>query len=262
MNIDQIVAMYETQRQASASLPYILTRRGGRRKLLLLDMDGTVTPSRFIVELARATGRTEELAPLLDNQNIDSGARSDKIASLFRFVHKKTFEEAAHAIEIRPGVIEFVNQMRRRGFMVGVVSDSYFVAANIIRRRIFADFAVAHTVTFEGDVSTGKLQINPSFLPCENGNKTHICKSNVLRCFLADKEKPSVSETWAVGDNINDLPLLRLADKAFAIDPKTADMKNDPKITLINSFAELMAFLPHLDVATLSEQIAAQKGGE
>lgn len=262
LHIEQIVAMYETQRQASSNLPYILTRRNGRTKLLLLDMDGTITPSRFVVELARATGRTEELAQLLDNQNIDASTRSDQIAALFRFVHRKTFEQAAQAMEIRPGVIEFVNQMRRRGFMVGVVSDSYFVAANILRRRVFADFAVAHTLTFEGDVCTGKLQINPSFLPCENGDKANVCKSNVLRCFLADKTAPKIDETWVVGDNVNDLPLMQLADRAFAIDPKTPNMKNDPKITLIDSFAELLAHLPPEDVKDVPGHIAAQERGE
>lgn len=262
LNVDQIAAMYETQRQASAGIPYILTRRNGRKKLLLLDMGGTITPSRFVCELARATGRSEELAPLLDNRNIGAIERGEKIAALFRFVHRKTFEQVAQSLEIRPGVVEFVNRMRRRGFMVGVVSESYFTAANIVRRRIFADFAVAHTLSFEGDVCTGKLQVNPSFLSPENGEKNGLCKSNVLRSLLADQTQPQIEETWVVGDNANDLPMMRLAERAFVIEPKTTQMSGNDRITTINSFAELIAILPPEEGLDLSSQIAAQEEAE
>lgn len=144
LHVEQVIAMYESQRQVSASIDYVLSLRKGRRCLLLLDMDGTITPSRFALELARNTGNEAALMQLLDTPNDDAITRSEQIAGLFRFIHKQQFEQVARSLEIRPGVIEFVNQARRAGFMVGVVSDSYFVAAEIIRRRIFADFALAH----------------------------------------------------------------------------------------------------------------------
>lgn len=246
LHVDQISAMYETQRQATAGIDYVLTRRKGRQRLLLLDMDGTVTPSRFAVELARTTGHEAELMQLLDGYD-DLAARSDRIANLFRFVHKQKFERVARSLDIRPGVIEFVNQMRRRGFMVGVVSDSYFVAADIVRRRIFADFAMAHTMQFDGEVCTGKICINPAFLSESTGVIQAICKSNVLRCFLADGEEcpPAIKMTWVVGDNVNDLELMRLADQAFVIDPKSPVLFSEPGVTPIASFSDLLERLPH-----------------
>ena len=144
---EQITAMFETQRQAAAALEYILTRRRSRQRLLLLDMDGTITTSRFAVELSRATGQETALMELLDNAEDDAATRSDRIAALFRFVHRQQFERVARSAPLRPGVIEFVNRMRRAGFMVGVVSDSYFVAAEILRRFTASDrMDLSHTV--------------------------------------------------------------------------------------------------------------------
>lgn len=239
---DQISAMFESQRQEAADIDYTLMRRNGRQRLLLLDMDGTITPSRFALELARTTGREATLIELLDDPNYDTTSRSNLVADLFRFIHRRTFEQVAHSLELRSGVIEFVNQMRRRGFMVGVVSESYFIAAEILRRRIFADFAIAHTIQFESDICSGKVRLNPAFLPAADTGKTQPCKSNVLRCFLEDTTMPSVSETWVVGDNLNDLELMRLADRAFVIEPKSPSMLNDPKIQQIVSFSELLPF--------------------
>ncbi len=244
LHVDQIVAMYETQRQATASLDYILTRRRGRQRLLLLDMDGTLTTTRFAVELALASGQEGALAALLDGPSDDALARSERIAGLFRFVHKQQFERVARAAPIRPGVIEFVNRMRRAGFMVGVVSDSYFIAADILRRRVFADFALAHTMQFDGEVCSGQVKINPAFLPLRAGEGPAVCKSHVLRRFRAEAGDLPLLECWAVGDNLNDLGLMRLADQAYAIDPKAEALRREPGVTVIENFDELLARVP------------------
>lgn len=244
LHVDQIVAMYESQRLATASLDYILTRRRGRQRLLLLDMDGTITTTRFAVELARASGQEQALAALLDSPTDDTAARSERIAGLFRFVHKQQFERVARSAPIRPGVIEFVNRMRRAGFMVGVLSDSYFIAADILRRRVFADFALAHTMQFDGEVCNGQVKINPAFLPLQEGDGAPVCKSHVLRRFKAEAGELPLLECWAMGDNLNDLGLLKLADQGFAIDPKAPALRREPGITVIESFDEMLARVP------------------
>lgn len=248
LHVEQVVAMYESQRQAATGIEYVLLRRRNRQRLLLLDMDGTVTPSRFALELARAVGSEAGLIQIWQDQDADAMSVRDRVAKHFQYIHKTKFEEVARALPLRTGVIEFVNQMRRRGFMVGVVSDSYFVAADIVRRRLFADFALAHTMVFEADVCTGRFRTNPAFLAERvPGYPPDLmtCKSHVLRRFLADDSGGDINLTWVVGDNDNDLALMHLADKAFAIDPKSAKLFNDPKITLVDSFEELLALLPN-----------------
>lgn len=238
LHMQQIAAMYETQRQATATLDYVITRRRGRSRLILLDMDGTVTPARYVQELARATGQQDALAKLLDGGD-DAATRSERIAALFKFVHRQHFERVAHALPIRPGVIACVNRLRRAGFMVGLVSDSYFVAAEILRRRIFADFALAHTLQFDGEVCSGELRLNAAFLPLRPSRGAPPCKSHVLQRFRRDAGEPPLETVWAVGDNVNDLEMLREADRAFVIEPKTVTLARDADAQRIETFDEL-----------------------
>ena len=258
LHVDQIVAMYESQRLATASLDYILTRRRGRQRLLLLDMDGTITTTRFAVELARASGQEQALTQLLDSPQDDAAARSERIANVFRFVHKQQFEKVARAAPIRPGVIEFVNRMRRAGFMVGVLSDSYFIAADILRRRVFADFALAHTIQFDGEVCNGQVKINLAFLPPHEADGLPVCKSHVLRRFKAEAGELPLLECWAIGDNLNDLGLLRLADRAFVIDPKAPALRREPGLTVVEDFDQMLGRVPTAAVAACSDQAQAQ----
>jgi phosphoserine phosphatase len=177
---------------------------------------------------------------LLDQSTKDDLTRSQQIAALFKFVHRAKFEEVARRIEIRPGVIEWVNRMRREGFMVGLVSDSYYVAAEVIRRRIFADFALAHVLHFDGAVCAGTLRINPAFEKQPGYPGAPLCKSHVIRRFREDFEQPAVDEVWSLGDNLNDLEMLRQSDQAFLIDPKHPLLARESDARVVESFAELL----------------------
>ena len=238
LHVDQIAVMYEAQRQAASSLEYIMSRRRGRRRVLLLDMDGTLTPQRFVKELARATRREDELTQWLDQQG-DAATRSQRIAEVFRFVHRSEFERAAHALQIRPGVIECIHRAKQAGFMVGVVSDSYFVAAEIVRRRVFADFALAHPMHFDGDVCSGRLNINEAFRPMVHGKGAAVSKGHVVARILASAGEPPIETVWAVGDNLNDLDMLQRADQAFVIEPQHDSLVREADATRIDDFSDL-----------------------
>ena len=244
LHVEQITAMYESQRQASGSWDYAITRRKGRRKLLLLDMDGTVTTTRFATLLAEATGQLDALMPHLERGNPDAITRGNDIAEVFRFIHRQKFEDVAKAMPIREDVISCVNAFKRAGFMVGIVSDSYFVAAEILRKRIFADFALAHTLEFQGDVCSGVLNINEAFLaPTQHGmdkvSLSPICKGHVITQFRHPDVQPSFEEILAVGDNDNDVGMLTLADRAWVIDPKSPAVASLPGVREIARFDEL-----------------------
>ena len=249
LNMEQVTAMFESQRQATATLEHILTRRRGRTGLVLLDMDGTITPDRYVAALAKATGEEAALAKLIDRGD-DAATRSQRIAALFKYVHREHFERVAHALSIRPGVVACVNRLRRAGLMVGVVSDSYFVAAEIVRRRVFADFALAHTLQFDGDVCNGELHLNPAFMPSDRGSSDKPCKGHVVRRLRQDPAEPRIKTIWAVGDSENDLEMLREADHAYVIEPRSADLPDRARAIRIESFDELEAAISGVLSAT------------
>jgi glucosyl-3-phosphoglycerate synthase len=279
LHVEQIVAMYETQRQATATIEHVLSRRRGRHKLLLLDMDGAVTSTPFVQELARATGHEAALQGLCAGARManvsDDTDLATRTAALFKFIHRQQFERVAHGLEIRPGLIAFVNRMRRAGYMVGVVSTGYFVAAEILRRRVFADFALANTIQFDGDVCNGELRLNPAFSPApapsprDDDAVAHTGTSpapapasasapvhslcHVVRHFREDRPKPLVDDVWVVVHSLADMPLLQAADHVFLIDRRGTEVPSLAKLQGITSFDDM----PGLEPQTATEAVAA-----
>ena len=242
LSADQIMSIFELEYQNQTDIVRVLNKLEGCTKLVLLDMDGTITTERFVSELAKATGKTDQLSALLGSENIDAATRSQDIAALFRFVHKSQFEQVAHTIPIRDDIVQVVNALRRRGYIIGVVSDSYYVAAEIVRRRIFADFALAHTVGFDAGICQGNLSVNRAFYHADGCREHECCKSNVLRYIFEQEPVLQHGNVVAVGDNLNDLCLLKLAQRAFTIEPKHPKL-SEASITEISHFSQLLTLL-------------------
>jgi len=58
-----------------------------------------------------------------------------------------------------------------------------------------------------------------------------------------------VTECWAVGGSLNDLGLLRAADRAFAMDPESPLLARVPGVTVVGGFDEMLAHVPAIRAA-------------
>lgn len=158
----------------------------GATRLALFDMDGTLLDGRFVVELARETGCTERLGEFLDNHALGEVKRARGIAKLFAGVPRTAFERVAREIPRMAGAAETVVGLRRAGYLVGVVTDSYRIAAETVRRRVFADFAVANVMQFRGDKAAGRILPAPAFAHGTGCREHSHCKARALDYLLGE----------------------------------------------------------------------------
>ena len=195
--------MYETQRQATATLEYILTP-APRPHAPDAAGHGRHHHARRATwcELARATGQETALAmELLDN----AGGRCRHAQR----AHRRAVPlRAPAAVRARgharrrsgPASSPCINRMRRAGFMVGVLSDSYFVAAEIVRRRIFADFAPGPHAAVRRRRLQRPAAAEPGLSAAGRRRRARrSCKSHVIRRLRADEHGPPLLEVLGRG---------------------------------------------------------------
>ncbi|MEN9733486.1 MAG: Glucosyl-3-phosphoglycerate synthase [Verrucomicrobiota bacterium] len=242
LRIRHVQAANERDRVRRADFRRTLDLLNGASRLALIDMDGTLLNARFVMALADRTGRTERLIPLLDSPNLSATARTRKIAALFAGVPKAVFEEVARGLPLNRGAVEMVVGLRKAGYAVGIVTDSYSIAAEVIRRRVFADFTISHVLTFRNDRSTGGITLCPAMRHPSGCHHHTLCKVNVLH-HLRDEVGISPARIIAVGDSSNDICLLQAAGRSVAFEPKTPEVRQAAKRVVERDLRGILDYL-------------------
>ena len=257
LRTDQIKEMQEVERAMHAELPVVLQKVAQTERLALLDMDGVLLDGRFVVELAKRTYKTSALQPYLDRKQMSAESRTRLIASIFRGTPKDTFVQLAQEIPLIPGTVETVIGLRQRGYRVGIVTDSFFIAAEIVRRRVFADFSVAHVLKFHDEKATGEISLSQAMQPHPRGCPHHLCKRNVLG-HLTEYQGDQLQEVLFVGDGDNDICLLRAVPFSFAFRPKSNEVRDAARHVLDETLTDLLDFLPQTKSVTRNSHVAGR----
>jgi phosphoserine phosphatase len=243
LRTDQIREMREVERHMHAELPLILQKIAHAERLALFDMDGVLLDGRFIVELARRTRKTNALEQYLDHPTLSDESRTRFIASLFQGIPRETFIQTAQEMPLIPGAVEAIIGLRKLGYRVGIVTDSFFVASEIVRRRVFADFSIAHVLRFRNGKATGEITLSQAMAPHPQGCAKHkLCKLNVLS-HLAGHGGFNLNEVIAVGDGENDICLLRAIPSSFTFRPKSEQVRVAARYVIDGSLSDLLAVI-------------------
>ena len=236
---EQILEVQEVEQHVQADLAVLLQKVGKSERLALFDMDGVLLQDRFIVKLAERTRRAAQLAQFLDRRGLSAEERTRRIAALFEGVHQEEFERTARDLPLMPGAAETVVALRKSGYRVGIVTDSYRIAAETVRRRVFADFSIAHLKTFRRGKATGEILLAPAMRHLQGCPRHLHCKVNVLH-HLIESIGIAAANVLAVGDGENDICLLRAAGQSIAFRPKTRKVQVAAKRVVQGTLFEVL----------------------
>jgi glycosyltransferase involved in cell wall biosynthesis len=257
LTVEQILSVYELDRQNQADIDFAILKVRKHERIVLLPLEGVVTEMDPHEALAKATGRSDQLRAAMDLSQGDATATLQGIAHTFRFVHQSEFDATANALPIRPGLIELVNQLRRAGYAVGVVSDGFFSVAEVMRRRIFADFALANTLQFNSGVCQGVAGINRGFLvrddePLAVAN-TPFSVSHALAHLRAGERDCALSHIISVGVYPMHQRLLEQADSAYTLASGARALQKQARVITLSQIGDLVI---DLEQATRLEKAA------
>jgi glucosyl-3-phosphoglycerate synthase len=230
----------ERERIDRAHPEKVISRVGAVDRLALFDMDGTLLNGRFVVELARRTNREDKLAKYLDRFDLTPESRTRSIARIFRGVPVEMFLKTARELPLVPGAVAAVVGLRKLGYRVGIVTDSYHIAAETVRRRVFADFVLSNVIEFRRGNATGQITLAPTMRSGKTGPRAYD-KLNALR-FLKKRMEIATKQILAVGDGENDIGMLRAAGMSIAFQPKNERVRRAAKKVVRGSLDEILQY--------------------
>ena len=209
-------------------------------KLIVFDMDNTLLRGRFIDHCADHFNFKSELMEFRSSET-DSVILTKRIATLLKGKHFNELVEIADRIPIVDGTLEIISELKKRGYIIGIISDSYDCITTLIKNKLGMDFSLSNELEFSKSVCTGEVKI-PSFFISNSRSicKHAMCKTNALLSVL-EKHKIQKENAIAIGDSMNDLCMIKEAGLGIAFCSKD-DLLNHHADILINesSFMELL----------------------
>ncbi len=183
---------------------------GHLEKMAILDLDNTTFVGRFIEEAAREHGFENELTEIISSET-EGFVITKQIAKLLKGLNYAQLLSIADKIPLVRDAKEVISELKKRGYVVGIVSDGYEFIAQHIGNKLSADFAIANELEFSNGVATGEVKI-PSFLMRTKDSlcKHNFCKSNVM-LHLSEKYGIPRANILAIGDSDPDICMVKHA---------------------------------------------------
>ena len=146
------------------------------------------------------------------NGEIDFLAALGERVGLLRGLPASVLDEAAARIRLMPGAATLIATLRHAGVHTAIVSGGFTIFAEPVAARLGFDRVIANRLDIEGGKLAGTL--TPPIVTGATKRETLL--------LLAGELGFALSETMAVGDGANDLPMLREAGLGIAFRAKPA----------------------------------------
>jgi glucosyl-3-phosphoglycerate synthase len=236
-NFEELGVMHEIRSQMEFALESQISKL---EKLVVFDMDNTLLKGRFIDKCAEVFGFREQLWNIRSEDN-DTVILTKRVANLLKGRSFSELIAIADSIPVVDGAKEVVDQLKSRGYIVGIISDSYDCITTHVKNKLGMHFSLSQELEFSNSICTGEMKI-PSFLVNHPGSlcRHALCKSNAMLNVLA-KYKIKKENCIAIGDSMNDLCIIKEAGMGIAFCSKDELVNHHADMVISDcSFEELL----------------------
>lgn len=180
------------------------------KKIAMFDMDNTILRNSFINTAAEEFGFKKELVDIVTN-NSNPFIRTKLIARLLKGKSIGDLLSVTDKIEATPHLPELIKELKKQGYITGIISDSYDCITNYLKNKFGFDFTISNELEFSKSVATGEVKIPSLFLLDDKSQCKHdYCKLNAL-INICDKYDVDLKNTLVAGDGENDICCIRKA---------------------------------------------------
>ena len=188
-------------------------------KLIAFDMDSTLINIECIDEIADAVGLKPQVAAITEatmrGEIADFKTSLRRRVALLKGVSVASMESVyAERLQLNPGATELVAACQQAGMKVLLVSGGFTFFADRVAARLGIDYAKSNQLEMVDGALTGRL-VDQSWGDICDGEEKR--KTLLQTCADLGIEP---SQTIAVGDGANDLPMMGVAGLSVAYHAK------------------------------------------
>ena len=192
--------------------------------LAAFDMDGTLIEGRLVFALADMFNLSDKVRCIQSNRLMAGHEQTVAIAAVFAGLTIKDLESAIASIPLTKNCERTIAALKDRGYKIGIISDSYTIAACFVADRLDLDFVMANKLQIFNGKITGKVDMPLGWDRIGCYCKISVCKRYHLE-KSADQFCVPIENTLAVGDTKSDICMIQRAGVGIAFMPKDEEIK-------------------------------------
>jgi phosphoserine phosphatase len=212
--------------------------------LAAFDMDGTLIQGRLVFALADRFDLSDEIRAIQSQRLMPGHEQTKAIAELFAGLTRKDLESAIASIPFTQNCERTISALKDRGYKIGIISDSYTIAAGLVADRLNLDFVMANKLQILNGKITGKVD-----MPLGWDRIGCYCKISVCKRYHLEKSAQQfcvpIKNTLAVGDTKSDICMIQRAGVGVVFMPKDEEIKkagekivSEPDLLKVLEFCE------------------------
>lgn len=214
-----------------------------RPKLVVFDMDGTLINGRLIEVISNKYGLSEKVVRIQSDQSLQGYKKTEIIASLLKGIKAIEIVKAINSIPIMNNADKIVTWFKKNGYVTGIITDSYTIAAEVIAKKLQIDFFAANELNVENGILTGGIKMPLGWEKINCTCTISICKRYHLNQY-SNKYGVSIEDTIAIGDTRGDICMIKQAGLGIAFMPKDQDIIEQSKNIIRNpDLSEILNYM-------------------
>lgn len=181
--------------------------------LLVMDMDSTAIQIECIDEIAKLAGTGEMVAEVTERAmrgELDFAASLRSRVATLKGADANILMQVRESLPLMPGLVQLVLKLETLDWKVAIASGGFTFFADYLRDKLHLTAAVANELEIMDGKFTG--QVLGDIVDAQY-------KANTLKA-LAEKYEIPVTQTVAIGDGANDLPMIKAAGLGIAFHAK------------------------------------------
>lgn len=187
----------------------------GFHKMAVFDMDDTILKGRFITQCAKTFGFLPQLEDLRAIEK-DPIILTKRIALMLK---GKTMDDLLNIVsemEMVNDVKHVINELKQRGYVTGIISNSYSLITNYVKQKIDVDFSLSYQLEFSEGKVTGEVNLPSYFFGSPESICGHaFCKTNALQ-YACERYKVLFKNCIVIGDSKEDRCMVAHGGKGVA----------------------------------------------
>ncbi len=188
-------------------------------KLACFDMDGTMIDGRLVELISKKFGMYDQIKQIQSDSSLYGYIKTQKIASLLKGIEGKEIVIALESLPLMKNCQKVINLLKQNDYKIGIITDSYNIAAKILVDKLCLDFFAANDLIISGGLITGEVDMPLGWNEINCYCRISVCKKYHLVAY-ARKYNIDIKNTVAIGDTRGDTCMINHAGIGIAFMPK------------------------------------------